>query len=133
MNEFSNGKLTENAKKLRREMTKEEKHLWYDFLKKLPFEVKRQKVIGKYIVDFYIPKYKIVIELDGIQHYTDESIDKDSERDIYLQSKGRHVLRYPNSNINNKFEGVCADIVMKIKEICDIKIDNFDIYTSSVT
>ena len=133
MNEFSNGKLTENAKKLRREMTKEEKHLWYDFLKKLPFEVKRQKVIGKYIVDFYIPKYKIVIELDGIQHYTDESIDKDSERDIYLQSKGLHVLRYPNSNINNKFEGVCADIVMKIKEICDIKIDNFDIYTSSVT
>ena len=125
MNEFSNGKLTENAKKLRREMTKEEKHLWYDFLKKLPFEVKRQKVIGKYIVDFYIPKYKIVIELDGIQHYTDESIDKDSERDIYLQSKVLHVLRYPNSNINNKFEGVCADIVMKIKEICDNKIDNF--------
>ena len=116
MNKLSNKNLTPNAKKLRSEMTTEEKHLWYDFLKKLPFEVKRQKVIDKYIVDFYIPKYRIVIELDGIQHYTDEHILTDTERDLYLSNKGISVLRYPNSDINNRFEGVCADIVLKIKE-----------------
>ena len=116
MNKLSNKNLTPNAKKLRSEMTTEEKHLWYDFLKKLPFEVKRQKVIDKYIVDFYIPKYRIVIELDGIQHYTDEHIFADTERDLYLYNKGISVLRYPNSDINNRFEGVCADIVLKIKE-----------------
>ena len=116
MNELSNKKLTSNSKSLRKEMTKEEKHLWYDFLKKLPFEVKRQKVIRNYIVDFYIPKYKIVIELDGIQHYTDEHIENDMERDEFLRNKNMLVLRYPNTDINKRFEGVCADIVVKIKE-----------------
>ncbi|MBQ8393392.1 MAG: DUF559 domain-containing protein [Clostridia bacterium] len=116
MNELSNKNLTVYSKKLRNEMTREEKHLWYDFLKKLPFDVKRQKVIGKYIVDFYIPKYKIIIELDGIQHYTEEHIEIDTERDEYMRSKEMLVLRYPNSDINKRFEYVCADIVMKIKE-----------------
>ena len=119
MNELSNEKLTPISQMLRKEMTKEEKHLWYDFLKKLPFDVKRQKVIGKYIVDFYIPKYKIVIELDGIQHYTDENIKADAERDSFLHDRNILVLRYPNADINKRFEGVCTDIAMKIKDMND--------------
>jgi len=71
MNKTNNSKLTGNAKTLRKNMTKEERHLWYDFLKTLPLTVNRQKVIGNYIVDFYIASSKIVIELDGSQHYKD--------------------------------------------------------------
>ena len=69
LNDRSNSKLTGYSQNLRKNMTKEEKHLWYDFLKKQPFTVHRQKVIGKYIVDFYIASYKTVIEVDGSQHY----------------------------------------------------------------
>ena len=69
MNKTHNTKLTSNAKNLRKNMTKEERHLWYDFLRSLPVMVHRQKVIGSYIVDFYIAEAKLVIELDGSQHY----------------------------------------------------------------
>ena len=69
MNMFHNDKLSSNAKKLRKEMTPEERHIWYDFLKLLPYTVHRQKVIGRYIVDFYVACAKIVIEIDGTQHY----------------------------------------------------------------
>ena len=72
------------SKKLRTQMTEEEKHLWYDFLKKLPVTVHRQKVLHKYIVDFYIATAKLVIELDGSQHYDDSSIEKDIERCVAL-------------------------------------------------
>ena len=61
--------LLSNARRLRKNMTKEERHLWYDFLRGLPVMVHRQKVIGKYIVDFYIAEANLVIELDGSQHY----------------------------------------------------------------
>ena len=111
MNKTSNSNLTPNAKTLRKNMTKEEKHLWYDFLKKLPFTVNRQKVIGKYIVDFYIASYKIVIELDGSQHYEDKGIKDDKIRDNYLCELGIKVLRYSNSDINKNFDGVCQDIL----------------------
>ena len=69
MNNHRNTKLTTNAKELRKSMTKEERHLWYDFLKQLPITVHRQKPLGNYIVDFYIASAKLVIELDGSQHY----------------------------------------------------------------
>ncbi len=110
MNEIHNKKLTGNAKSLRKNMTKEERHLWYDFLKGLPITVHRQKVIGNYIVDFYIAEYKLVIELDGSQHFEKEGQEKDSQRDAYLQSIGMTVLRYANSDIHNHFRGVCQDI-----------------------
>ena len=74
-------------------MTKEERHLWYDFLKELPVNFNRQKVIGNYIVDFYCAKAKIVIELDGSQHYFDEGREKDLKRDRFLSSLGLTVLR----------------------------------------
>jgi len=115
MNKTNNSKLTENAQKLRKNMTKEEKHLWYDFLKGLPQTVKRQKTIGKYIVDFYIASSKTVIELDGSQHYEEDGIKADLERDTYMKSLGIKVLRYTNIDVNNNFEGVCYDILMHLK------------------
>ncbi|MGN0542599.1 MAG: endonuclease domain-containing protein [Acutalibacteraceae bacterium] len=110
MNKTCNNKLTENSQKLRKNMTKEERHLWYDFLKELPVNFNRQKVIGNYIVDFYCAKAKIVIELDGSQHYYDEGKEKDLKRDRFLSSLGLTVLRYSNDDVNNSFESVCQDI-----------------------
>ena len=92
-------------------MTKEEKHLWYDFLKILPYTVNRQKVIGRYIVDFYCADGKIVIEIDGSQHYEKENKEKDKVRDEYLKSLGCTVLRYTNLDVNRRFEAVCSDIM----------------------
>ena len=103
-------KLVENARTLRKNMTKEERHLWYDFLKGFPTTVHRQKVIGPYIIDFYIASAKIVVELDGSQHYHEEGIQKDALRDQYLVSQGMTVLRYSNADIHKNFRGVCQDI-----------------------
>ena len=114
MNKTNNPELTGNARYLRKNMTKEERHLWYDFLKKLPVTVNRQKVIGNYIVDFYIASLKIVIELDGSQHFESKGIENDMKRDKFLNSLGIKVLRYSNSDINQRFESVCEDILNEI-------------------
>ena len=97
-------------------MTDEEKHLWYDFFKKLPITVHRQKVIDRYVVDFYIAEAKIVVELDGRQHYRSENAEADRERDAYLASLGIEVLRYKNRQVNDYFESVCKDILKHIRE-----------------
>ena len=111
MNHLYNSKLTANAKRLRKEMTKEERHLWYDFLKQLPVTVHRQKTIGNYIVDFYIATHQIVIELDGSQHYETKHHIEDLQRDAYLKDAGFTVLRYSNGDINLRFRDVCEDIL----------------------
>jgi len=111
-----NPKLVTNAKELRKNMTKEERHLWYDFLKTLPVMVHRQKVIGRYIVDFYIADCNLVIELDGSQHYETEGKENDSIRDEYLSSLGLTVLRYSNLDVMRDFQGVCTDILHHIKK-----------------
>lgn len=116
MNETHNPKLTANAKSLRKQMTKEERHLWYDFLKTLPITVHRQKVIGNYIVDFYCAAAKIVIELDGSQHYETQGQDADADRDKHLNDLGLTVLRYSNADINHHFDGVCTDILQHISK-----------------
>ena len=115
MNKTSNPKLSGNARNLRKHMTKEERHLWYDFLKPLPTMVHRQKVIGNYIVDFYIADAKLVIELDGSQHYTKEGQNSDYHRDAYLHSLGLTVLRYSNADVNLRFHSVCEDILNRLK------------------
>ena len=114
MNKTNNPNLTENAKILRKNMTKEERHIWYDFLKNLPITVNRQKVIGKYIADFYIASSKLIIELDGSQHYEKEGKESDEKRDKYFNELGITVLRYSNRDINQNFRGVCEDILSKI-------------------
>ena len=113
MNRKHNPSLTANAKVLRKNMTKEERHLWYDFLKQLDVTVRRQHVIGSYIVDFYIASAKLVIELDGSQHYEDPASDQ--IRDAYLSSLGILVRRYSNSDINRQFSAVCEDILEIIR------------------
>ena len=97
-------------------MTKEERHLWYDCLKQLPVTVHRQKVLGSYIVDFYIASAKLVIELDGSQHYEAAGQIADSNRDAYLRSLGLTVLRYSNADVNDNFSGVCQDILRYLPE-----------------
>ena len=103
--------LVSTAQTLRVNMTKEERHLWYDFLKKLPMTVNRQKNIGSYIVDFYIAKHRMVIELDGSQHGEKEHREADRERDDTLYKLGITVLRYKNSQVKQNFRGVCLDIL----------------------
>ena len=90
-------------------MTKEEKHLWYDFLKQLPVTVKRQEIFGRYIADFYIPKAKLIIELDGSQHYSEEGKEADRIRDRDFQRIGIKVLRYSNKQLHENFRGVCEE------------------------
>ena len=107
---MSKQKLTCNARRLRRTMTDEERKLWYLFLKKLPLNVRRQKIEGDYILDFYISEAKVAIELDGGQHYTNSGISEDNARDKYLKSKGITVLRYDNYSILAQFDTVCEDI-----------------------
>ena len=111
MNETRNAKLTPFAQKLRREMTKEERRLWYEFLKDLPVTVNRQKVIGHYIADFYCASAKLVIEVDGTQHFEDAGLQSDQKRDAYFASLGLRVLRYANNEVNENFAGVCEDIL----------------------
>ena len=108
--------LVANAQNLRRNMTDEEKHLWYDFLKNLPVTVNRQKNIGNYIVDFLISSSNLVIELDGSQHWNEENKENDKKRDEYLKKTELTVLRYSNKEINENFDGVCADILKHIKK-----------------
>ena len=99
------------AKNLRKNMTKEEKHLWYDFLRTHPARFIRQKALGPYIVDFYCAVAKLVIELDGSQHFSDEHFEYDVKRTEFLGKEyGIRVVRFTNIEITKKFSGVCAYI-----------------------
>ena len=109
-----NKRLVSNARTLRKNMTPEEKHLWYDFFKRLPFNVRRQHNIENYIVDFYIAEKKIVVEVDGRQHRLSEHQEADRKRDADLAAWGISVLRYSNDNINNNFNSVVSDILEKL-------------------
>ena len=115
MNRLYNPKLKNNSRTLRKNMTAEERKLWYQFLKGLPVQFYRQKVMGRYIVDFCCPKAKIVIELDGGQHYESDAIDLDRERDKFLTDIGFKVLRFSNIEVNERFAGVCEIILMEIE------------------
>ncbi len=105
-----NVKLTGNARKLRKTMTEQERKLWHLFLKNYPVRFLRQKVIDNYIVDFYCSKAKLVIELDGSQHYQEKGERADIQRDGYLANRELFVLRIPNNDINARFLGVCQMI-----------------------
>ncbi len=102
--------LTPYAKNLRKNMTKQEKHLWYDFLRTYRLRFLRQKVIENYVVDFYCSKAKLVIEIDGGQHYTEEAMEYDKKRTEILEGYGLKVIRFTNLDIDNNFEGVCNNI-----------------------
>ena len=109
-----NKDLVSNAQELRKNMTPEEKHLWYDFLKRLPMTVNRQKNIGNYIVDFYISSADLVIEIDGRQHKLPEHREADKRRDDDLRMLGNVVLRYTNEDIQERFPTVCEEILKQL-------------------
>ena len=111
-----NKRLVPYAKELRKEMTKEERHLWYDFLRTYPVRFSRQKVLGKYIADFYSAQAQIVIELDGSQHYEESEQRKDEERTCFLEGYGLKIIRIPNNEVMRNFSGVCKYIDMAVKE-----------------
>ena len=105
-----NKQLVPLAQQLRKQMTKEERHLWYDFLRSYPVRFTRQKVLGRFIADFYCAEAKLIIELDGSQHYDDKNREQDAERTVFLETYGLQVIRIPNNEVNQNFEGVCEHI-----------------------
>ena len=120
-----NKQLVPLAKQLRKEMTKEECHLWYDFLRSYPVRFSRQKVLGKYIADFYSAEAKLVIELDGSQHYQDGNAEKDAERSAFLEGYGLTVIRIPNNEVTRNFRGVCEFIDTTVRQSISQKSKDF--------
>ena len=107
--------LRQRSQKLRKQMTKEERHLWYDFLKTYPVQFKRQYPVGRYVVDFYCYQAKLVIELDGSQHYAPDAIQQDEIRTRFLQQQGLSVLRFSNREVMAEFRAVCERIDIAVR------------------
>ena len=104
-----------NARRLRREMTPHERKLWYLFLRKYPVKIYKQRIIGRFIVDFYCASAKLVIEVDGSQHYEPQGIAYDEERSAFLTALNLAVLRFSNRDIDRDFRGVCEQIDIAIQ------------------
>ena len=111
-----NNKLTNNARDLRKQMTKEEAKLWFQFLRLYRPRFHRQYVIGDYIADFYCHQAKLVVELDGSQHCTPEKMEYDQKRTEYLQSQGLTVMRLSNLDVMRQFQSVCEAIDLTFKQ-----------------
>jgi len=105
----------ENARQLRREMTPHERKLWYLFLRKYPVKIYKQRIIGRYIVDFYCAGAKLVIEIDGSQHYEPHGMAYDTERSVFLSELGLEVLRFSNRDIDRDFRAVCEQIDITVQ------------------
>ncbi len=110
-----NKNLVPLARTLRKNMTAQERKLWYEFLRDYPIKFLRQKSVGNYILDFYCAKAKLAIELDGSQHYEDKGVEYDNERTANLNLFGIDVVRIPNNEITENFAGVCDYIDMAVK------------------
>ena len=111
-----NSKMKETARTLRKNMTRQEKHLWYDFLRDYPVKWYRQRSVDRFIVDFFCFKARLVIELDGSQHYTEDGIAYDSIRTDVLERYALEVVRFSNADIDRNFYGVCETIDGKVRE-----------------
>ena len=104
---IQNRQLVPLARELRKNMTPQERDLWYKYLRNHPLKFTRQKVLGKYIADFYCASAKLVIELDGSQHYEEKGLEADRERTDFLKRYGIRVLRIPNNAVTKNLRGVC--------------------------
>ena len=111
-----NRTLLSNARSLRRNMTKEERHLWYDFLKYCHPRFRRQEIVSNYILDFFSHEAKLAIELDGSQHCEPTAQDYDLRRSAHLHSLGIALVRFSNLDINNNFESVCQQILLILEQ-----------------
>lgn len=116
-----NSNLKDNARKLRKTMTEQEKQLWHCFLKNYPVNFVRQRPIGSYIADFYCSKAKLIIEIDGSQHYTDEGKEYDENRTFVINQFNVRVIRFSNYDINTNFQSVCMEIDKTVSEILNIE------------
>ena len=113
---FYNKDINNIAKTLRKQMTRQERHLWYDFLRNYSVKVYRQRTIDYYVADFYCPAAKLVVELDGGEHYTEKKMLDDEYRTLIINKYGIHVVRIANNEIDNNFYGVCTYLDSVIKE-----------------
>ena len=111
-----NSRLTSRAQKLRRNMTKEERRLWYEYLSHYPYRFRRQVSFGNYILDFYCAAAKLAIELDGSQHYEPDTEKYDAQRTAYLKDIGIYVLRFSNLDVLQNLRGVCQTIDMEVEK-----------------
>ena len=111
-----NSKLTPHAQQLRRNMTKEERKLWYAYLNCYPHRFRRQVTCGRFILDFYCAAARLAIELDGSQHYEPQGIAYDTERTAFLEANGIYVLRFPNSDVMKNLRGVCSQIDLVVNQ-----------------
>ncbi len=108
--------VVERSIEIRNQQTNEERKLWYVYLRKYHFKIRRQHPIGKYIVDFFCKETKLIFEIDGIQHLLDKNIKYDDKRTLYLEKLGYKVVRFGNPDVNKKFDDVCYYIDLIIKE-----------------
>ena len=105
----------EKARRLRRALTPHERKLWYLFLRKYPVKIYKQRIIGRFIVDFYCASAKLVIEIDGSQHYEPQAMAYDADRSAFLSALGLEVLRLSNRDVDRNFRGVCEQIDLTIQ------------------
>lgn len=111
-----NKKLTKQAQNLRRNMTKEERRLWYEYLREYPHSFRRQVTCGRFILDFYCAAARLAIELDGTQHYLEKGKQSDEKRDAWLMENGIRVLRFSNLDVLKNLPGVCQQIDKVVAE-----------------
>ena len=111
-----NNELLNIARILRHNMTRQEQHLWYDFLRYYPQKIYKQRIIDNFIADFYCHSARLVIEIDGSQHYTNQGKAHDEARTEILERYGIYVLRFSNEDIDKNFDGVCRMIDKIINE-----------------
>ena len=113
---IKNNKMLPVARRLRREMTPQEKTLWYQFLRSYPVKIYKQRIIESFVVDFYCAEARLVIELDGLQHYTEQGKAYDEERSSIMEGYGVEVLRFTNLEVDREFDAVCERIDARIKQ-----------------
>ena len=113
-----NERLLANARALRKNMTQEERRLWYSFLRAYPIRFRRQEIIGDYIADFYCSAASLVLELDGSQHYEPAGIAHDRERTAFFERCGLMVFRISNRDVNQNFRSVCEQIDILVRQRC---------------
>ena len=110
------------ARVLRKNMTPQERKLWYDFLRNYEIRFQRQKPIGNYIADFYCHKARLIIELDGSGHYFDKQEKRDKPRTEELESLGLRVIRFSNLDVDNNFDGVCTYVDNMVRDLMKEKL-----------
>ena len=110
-----NSNLTSRAQELRRNMTKEERRLWYEYLRNYPHRFRRQVAFGRYIQDFYCAAARLAVELDGSQHFDPKGMQSDLDRTAFLERNGIHVIRFSNTDVSQNLRGVCQAIDLAVE------------------